>query len=62
MTWSNFLTKVEKYTANWSKPPKKILKSEKKQSPLIPRYAGIHRITTNESHLHAKHMKKMYPI
>ncbi len=37
--------------------PKKFLKSEKKWSPLIQRYAGMHKISTKERRLHAKHME-----
>jgi hypothetical protein len=37
---------------------KKIIKSEKNQSPLIPRHTGIRKISTKESRLHREHMGK----
>jgi hypothetical protein len=40
------------------KTAKKILKSEKKWSPLIPRYTGIRRISTKDDGVTAKHMEK----
>jgi hypothetical protein len=44
---------VRKTTAN------KKLKSEKNQSSLIPRYVGIHKISTKEYRVHTKLMEKI---
>jgi hypothetical protein len=38
---------------------KKFLKSAKTWPPLIPRYAGIHKISTKEYGVHAKHTEKI---